>query len=112
VVGQSSPVRSEPALAGVGVAVLSSHRAAVVDTRIGHSSSSERTHAIEHLEYATHNALMLYDRGYPACGLCKHALSATSFSASAAPEVSITKFGTSTLVFKVDGLIERYWAKA
>ena len=38
----------------------------MVDTRIGHSSSSERTHAIEHLEYVADNALMLYDRGYPA----------------------------------------------
>ena len=38
----------------------------MIDTRIGHSSGSERMHAIEHLKYVASNALMLYDRGYPA----------------------------------------------
>lgn len=38
----------------------------MIDTRIGHSSGSERMHAIEHLKYVVSNALMIYDRGYPA----------------------------------------------
>ncbi len=38
----------------------------MIDTRIGHSRGSERSHAIEHLKYVASNALMIYDRGYPA----------------------------------------------
>ena len=38
----------------------------MIDTRIGHSKGSERMHAIEHLKYVASNALMIYDRGYPA----------------------------------------------
>ena len=38
----------------------------MIDTRIGHSKGSERRHAIEHLKYVACNALMIYDRGYPA----------------------------------------------
>lgn len=38
----------------------------MIDTRIGHSKGSERSHAIEHLKHVASNALMIYDRGYPA----------------------------------------------
>jgi len=38
----------------------------MIDTRMGHSKGSERSHAIEHLKSVASNALMIYDRGYPA----------------------------------------------
>lgn len=38
----------------------------MIDARIGHSKGSERSHAIEHLKHVACNALMIYDRGYPA----------------------------------------------
>jgi len=41
----------------------------MIDTRIGHSKGSERAHALEHLNHVARNALMIYDRGYPALWL-------------------------------------------
>ena len=38
----------------------------MIDTRMGHSKGSERSHAIKHLHYVACNAFMIYDRGYPA----------------------------------------------
>ena len=39
----------------------------MIDTRMGHSKGSERSHAIKHLHYVACNAFMIYDRGYPQC---------------------------------------------
>lgn len=49
----------------------------MIDTRMGHSKGSERAQAIEHLKHVACNALMIYDRGYPALWLMQAHLERT-----------------------------------